>query len=317
MYFTKKHLLFGLKLSAGSGLLLLLFYQVDFDSFLQILAQVKLKYFLLSIFISIISLLAKAYKWHLLLEIQGGNISVRRAVNLTFISIFFNNFFLGTLGGDGFRALKTLNSTDKKAGAVTAIIMDRITGVIALVSVVIVSAGGGLLLGTALSKVPMMNQVFQLSLLSLLVGVSILIGFVKIKDRIVLRRPGKVLKFMMDVLQALGKHRLTEKNVVIAYFLSVIYHLLTVLAMYAFVLAVGISINGFDLLVIVPIVAFLLMVPISVNGIGVQEGAFFFSFVLIGVTSDQALVLSILPRIGVIVISLFGAFLFMLERKTT
>jgi glycosyltransferase 2 family protein len=49
-----------------------------------------------------------------------------------FIAMFFNNFLPSTIGGDSYRVIKTMHNPRSRSSAVIAVLMERLTGLAAL-----------------------------------------------------------------------------------------------------------------------------------------------------------------------------------------
>src|ERR1700719_2489476 len=95
---------------------------------LQWIAAGMIAYFLVEI--------AAAFRWHVLLKVQGIRLPVRRLSGLFLIGMFYNQFLPGGTGGDIIKSYYLLKETpDKKAGALLAVVFDRFIGLVALVAV--------------------------------------------------------------------------------------------------------------------------------------------------------------------------------------
>ncbi|MBA3881216.1 MAG: flippase-like domain-containing protein [Chthoniobacterales bacterium] len=80
--------------------------------------------------------LAAAIRWQVLLRVQGIWLSNMRVGALFFIGMFYNQFMPGGTGGDIIKSYLLLKETpDKKAGALLAVMFDRVIGLIALISI--------------------------------------------------------------------------------------------------------------------------------------------------------------------------------------
>lgn len=80
--------------------------------------------------------IAAALRWQVLLKVQGINLSNLRVGGLFFIGMFYNQFMPGGTGGDIVKSYLLLKETpDKKAGALLAVLFDRVIGLIALISI--------------------------------------------------------------------------------------------------------------------------------------------------------------------------------------
>lgn len=72
---------------------------------------------------------SSAFRWYLLLKGQGISLPFRFAHNLTYITVFFNNFIPGGIGGDALRIAFVLKRSGSQRGkTVLTIILDRFLG---------------------------------------------------------------------------------------------------------------------------------------------------------------------------------------------
>lgn len=79
---------------------------------------------------------AAAIRWHVLLRVQGIRINFGRVLALFFIGMFYNQFLPGGTGGDIIKSYLLLKETpDKKAGALLAVLFDRLIGLMALICI--------------------------------------------------------------------------------------------------------------------------------------------------------------------------------------
>src|SRR5438034_11089222 len=80
--------------------------------------------------------IAAAFRWHVLLKVQGIHLSFLRLSGLFLIGMFYNQFLPGGTGGDIIKSYYLLKETpDKKAGALLAVVFDRLIGLVALVAI--------------------------------------------------------------------------------------------------------------------------------------------------------------------------------------
>ncbi|MEP6777681.1 MAG: lysylphosphatidylglycerol synthase transmembrane domain-containing protein [Chthoniobacterales bacterium] len=80
--------------------------------------------------------IAAAVRWQVLLKVQGINLSFLRVSALFLIGMFYNQFLPGGTGGDIIKTYLLLKETvDKKAGALLAVVFDRVIGLVALISI--------------------------------------------------------------------------------------------------------------------------------------------------------------------------------------
>src|SRR5206468_12530204 len=80
--------------------------------------------------------IAAAFRWHVLLKVQGIHLSFLRLSGLFLIGMFYNQFLPAGTGGDIIKSYYLLKETsDKKAGALLAVVFDRFIGLVALVAI--------------------------------------------------------------------------------------------------------------------------------------------------------------------------------------
>src|SRR5260370_1611168 len=69
--------------------------------------------------------IAAAFRWHVLLKVQGIHLSLPRLLGLFLIGMFYNQFLPGGTGGDIMKSYYLLKETpDKKAAALLAVVFD-------------------------------------------------------------------------------------------------------------------------------------------------------------------------------------------------
>lgn len=79
---------------------------------------------------------AAAIRWQVLLRVQGIRLTNMRVGGLFLIGMFYNQFMPGGTGGDIIKSYLLLKETpDKKAGALLAVMFDRVIGLVALISI--------------------------------------------------------------------------------------------------------------------------------------------------------------------------------------
>src|SRR5215472_2171943 len=80
---------------------------------------------------------AAAFRWSVLLKVQGIRLSFWRLSGLFLIGMFYNQFLPGGTGGDIIKSDYLLKETDRKAGALLAVVFDRFIGLVALVAITV------------------------------------------------------------------------------------------------------------------------------------------------------------------------------------
>lgn len=100
----------------------------------EALRNARYHWVLLGVLAYVVVEVAAAFRWGVLLKVQGIHLSVPRLSGLFLIGMFYNQFLPGGTGGDIIKSYFLLKETpDKKAGALLAVVFDRFIGLVALV----------------------------------------------------------------------------------------------------------------------------------------------------------------------------------------
>ena len=118
----------------------LIYYLVsnNFIDFKNILTKLKfdLSTFLIIVFLFFSTFILASLRWYLLLRSINFKIDLKKIFEVIYISNFFNTILLGSYGGDIFRVYCISKSSDfNKFKLMTTVLVDRIIGLIGLVSV--------------------------------------------------------------------------------------------------------------------------------------------------------------------------------------
>ena len=308
---SKNRLLFLAKFGVSFGLIALMLLRSDFQAFRTELNEANLLYFGAALFVTAFNMLVRSYKWQLLLKVQGAKISLTKLQSLNYMSLFFNNLFLGSIGGDVFRVHSAIGYSKTKGGAAASVIMERATGLtIALLLVIVlgvaflftsqsVATAWQLVGGFAFGAAIMGGVVVAFRLASNVAGLPMLDKIPNIKN-------------LIEESKASIREYTNHREVVIASLgLSLLYHIGNSVTFYFFALAANADVSVLPFLFIAPLVALLVMIPISVNGLGIQEGSYVFYLEQIGVAGPAALLAAVFSRATLLILGLFGGLLFL------
>ena len=82
--------------------------------------------------------IAAAVRWHDFARGPGHSTHIFSALaGLFLIGMFYNQFLPGGTGGDIIKSYLLLKETDRKAGALLAVVFDRLIGLVALVTITV------------------------------------------------------------------------------------------------------------------------------------------------------------------------------------
>lgn len=309
----KRRLFTIAKYGISLGLLALIISRVDIGGLASTIKDVSVLLFVVALLIRAMNMLVRSYKWRILLNVHGSTLSFNRIQRINYMSLFFNNFFLGSIGGDAYRVYSTMNYSSTRGGAVSAVIMERATGLFMALAIVLV-LGTAFLLGAQGLMTP--SLIIALSLLVML-GIAVILVWLKYSARItfptILNRIPRAMALWEDLATSMRAYRNNRGVVVMSLGLSLLFHIVNSFVVYFVALAANANVSVLDVMLITPLVALLIMIPISINGLGVQESSYVFYLEQVGVAGPEALLTAVLARLGLFVFSLIGGLMVLLQ----
>jgi uncharacterized protein (TIRG00374 family) len=214
---------------------------------------------------------AAAIRWQILLRVQQIHLSLPRLSGLFLIGMFYNQFLPGGTGGDIIKSYLLLKETHRKAGALLAVVFDRLIGLVALVTITVTLIS---LRFDLLSRTPDTRHLLWVLLFLLGTSISALIASFVISGF-------KLFHYLPD--KFLGREKLIEISAayhlyahhwfasLMAFGASLVAHLATfttfLCVAYAFHAGVGVV----DFFAVLPVERTITAVPISFAGVGLRE----------------------------------------------
>jgi len=215
---------------------------------------------------------AAAFRWHVLLKVQGIRLSFPRLSGLFLIGMFYNQFLPGGTGGDIIKSYFLLKETpDKKAGALLAVVFDRLIGLVALVSIT------GLLVVVRyqwLSQTPETRRLLWLLLVLLgssiagLLGTFVISGF-NLVHFLPEKFPGR--EKLIEVSAAYQLYARHWRATLVAFVSSLVAHLATFTTFLCAAYALRAGVMLVDFFAVMPIERTISALPISFAGVGLRE----------------------------------------------
>lgn len=316
----------AVRLAIGLGLLMFLFTrQADLQSVWHLVRNARWERLLMALAIAITGEVATAWKWSLLVKRIGGRLPLSRAVRASFIGMFYNNFFPGSVGGDVAKILIVARDAGGKARAAASAFMQRNTG---LAGLFIIGIPAAFLWPRHLDWPDLADLKpgarwitdSRTWLISAAIGYGAVNGVMfsrRAYDRLWLlsRRISAQTSSPLAALQ--GQHTasllqrwvrtITEKIrrfhtelhgyrfwMMAPLLLSVLTQLIDIFLVWNLSQAIGVSIPLPVLMVTVPMVTLANLLPITLNGIGLRETMYIALLHSAGVPASQAMALSLL-----------------------
>lgn len=282
----------------------------------DILRESDMGYFLLAILVYVITLLASALRWKVILkglEINAPLWTVFRAI---FVGMFFNNISPGAKGlGEFIRVYYLAKETKEPYGPMTAsVMMDRILDLVPIVFMMVIATIHVYRIGqTALTWLIVVLDIIMIGFSALVIGLLmsekkahgavwwLYRRYHRISPKGAEKRKGSftnidevtIPRFQSDV-RVLAKSKLYT---LIAVFWSFVYWGLTIVRYYLVFLAVRYPIRPIDITVVLVVSMVVGMFAIIPGGAGIIEAVNTAVFIALGIEPEYAVTGTILERL--------------------
>ncbi|UCC95738.1 MAG: flippase-like domain-containing protein [Candidatus Omnitrophota bacterium] len=246
-------------------------------------------------------------RWRCILLSLGIKVRWREALYAFFSGLFFNLFFLSFVAGDTFRGFGLSHRYGNLKGIASSVLMDRLSGAVALNCVALIS----FLIGRHL--LPQREVLFALILLSLIIGGAALIIFSKTFFScmlVIFKKESFFKKQLMTFHDQLYFFRQHPKAFMRTLAYSFPIQLLTPLSFFVVSKAFGLQLPILYFFIVVPIVCAIALIPITIAGAGTREAATVYFFSLVGVAKSIGLGISLLNLVFIIILGILGGVLY-------
>lgn len=253
--------------------------------------------------------LLAAWRWELLLHVQGIFLSRARLLMLLLVGVFFNFFIPGGTGGDVVKVFYLFKEAPGKGpAAVLSVIIDRIVGLFSLIvlAAVFIVARWTWLTSTDQTRSCVYTALVILAISGgFVVFASFLSGF-GLVHRLPARFPAR--SKLAELALALNQYGRARLRLSKAFAISLLCHLGYIFVFYCGARSLeeaGRQLPTFvDMCTVMPVVNTITALPISLGGLGVREGLFqIFLNQLAGVEEETALATS---SIGFLLTAMWG-----------
>jgi len=269
----KKILLSILQISVTVALLIWVFHDpTQRAQMAKALRLADYRWIAAGVFAYVIVEVAAAVRWQVLLRVQNIRLSVSRLTGLFLIGIFYNQFLPGGTGGDIIKSYLLLKETpDRKAGALLAVVFDRLIGLVALVTITVT------LIGFRYHWITQTPETRHLVwLLILLLGISlaslfasfIISGF-NLFHLLPHKFPGR--EKLIEIAAAYHLYARHWIATFVAFIASLVAHLSTFATFLCVAYAFHAGVNLLDLFTVLPVERTITAIPVSFAGVGLRE----------------------------------------------
>lgn len=259
-----------------------------------------------------------AFRWHVLLKVQRIHLSFLRLSGLFLIGMFYNQFLPGGTGGDIIKSYYLLKEApDKKAGALLAVVFDRLIGLIALVIIT------GALIGLRYDFLSQTTETRYLlgillvilsSSIAFLLSTFVISGF-NLFHSLPAKFPGR--DKLIEISAAYHLYARHWRATLVAFGASIVAHLATFMTFLCAAYALGVAVPLLDFFAIMPVERTISALPISLAGIGWREKVLQIMLNgLCGVPEEKAILIGSLSFLIILVCCLPGALVYLFYKPS-
>lgn len=289
---TKKKLfVFILKSVVSISLLTILLLNIDWYTVSNNFEKANVFYLVIASSLNLTERFELTYKWILLIRVRNIVIAFKRLFIINAIGSFLGLFLPSSLGTDIVKGYYLVKNNSEKSISISSVFVDRVLGLFSLLTFGLVSVffAGDLIMKFGLK--------FIIVLIFMLAVVFIYL-FQKDWSTIFLKKLKKKIKFQKVIDNILNLHssileyKKYPKTLLYAFILTLLVQVTRVLTYYIIALSFNIHVPIVYFFLFVPLIMLVMMIPISIGGIGVREGAFVAFFSLVGMSVNDAVIIS-------------------------
>lgn len=269
----KKILLTLVQLGVTSALLWYVFHDANQRQQMKVaLAAADYRWVGAAILAYVIVEIAAAIRWQILLRVQKIRLNFPRLSGLFLIGMFYNQFLPGGTGGDIIKSYLLLKETAQhKAGALLAVVFDRLIGLVALVVITVTLVG---LRFDLLSRTSETRNLLWLLLLVLGISISALIASFIVSGFNLFHLLPHKFPGRDKLIEIAAAYHLYARHWVATFFafaVSLVAHLATFTTFLCVAYAFHAGVKLIDFFAVLPVERTLTALPISFAGVGLRE----------------------------------------------
>lgn len=308
-----KYFRFALSITVSILIFAFLLVKLPYGQIVSIISHCQISLLLLGILVGGLSIFLNAMRWQILLKYISYRYDFKLLSKLAFISLFFNVYLPGGIAGDVTRVVML---PDKKIHITASVIADRVIGLAGLMFLAVLGAISNyrLLLNTQtlLIFLIMVSAIFAIFLILFTSRAQVFVKRIFALPLIILS-PAK--RMLQNTIEALFVYRnnyiIFAKTIPV----SILGHLCVVTYFFISARSLGIDINFLRFLAFIPIIEFISALPISLGGAGIREAATILFFSSIGTSAAEAMSISLLSFVVILVLGAIGGILFLCWKK--
>lgn len=307
---TRHTILQVIRLAVAGALLAGLFAAIGFEAVVEAFSTLAWWWIPILLSMRIAALFLQSQRWRLFLADHRIRASSARLFRSCWIARFFNNFLPGQLGGDTYRVLYGLDSGVSRAQVASSVVVERIAGLIGLMSIAAVGGYAGLQMirASGLGLLPMAATAMAIGLLAIALRPTLATWLAGLARALPVSRPSRALARLASALLVHVEKRTT---LLFGIVLSAGFYALFAFESFLALRAFDVEIDLASVCVIAPTIALIMSLPITINGWGTAEAASVLLYTQVGVAEADALSMALLARVNFLLMGGMGGLLYL------
>ena len=287
------------------------FKQVDVPGLINEVKKADKAFLALSFLVFLLIYILGLLRWQMLLRAIKVKLPLKRVVTSFSGGLFFSLFLPSSIGGDVARSIDLSRHTQKPKEIVATVLLDRLSGYVGLVIVVLIAMVPGY---SMVGKDPVV--LVSIGLIIAMLALILLVLFNRFAyNKIVklLRKPsaGKIRTALNSLLQEIHYFRRHKMVMFYNLLLSVVIQILGPAVFYMTSLAIGTpKINPVYFFIFGPIISAITLLPISLGGFGLRENTAVIFFAKAGLNGNSAAAIAFLNSIFIFIAGAIGGLIY-------
>jgi glycosyltransferase 2 family protein len=304
----RRHLLMVGKALVSAAAIIFIISRFDLPFFLSYWHELDASSVIVSLAVlALETTLVAGMRLKLVLRALRADYPLARLSQIALCGFFVEQVAFGFVGGDAMRLWLLHRMGVPFRTAVEAIVIDRCLGLSALLLLVLVGLPGFLELFPIFAQPTILIAGGTLVAVAASFLLFILVGRTKYRTH-----PLRVeIAKLFSAVQTAGVRRCF----LLTFMLACITHLMNVLVFFVIGQNLGLSVTPAQWFFIVPPALLFSMIPISAGGWGLREGVLILALARLGVPPEEAIVPSLIFGLGILVVTLPGAWVWLTNRK--
>lgn len=311
---TKRILIPLLKVLVSVTLVIIILSRIGIARFRHSLAIADFTWILIAVLTFSASNILGALQWNVLLRARGIRFSLFQTLSFYYVGLFMNNFLVGYIGGDAFRAYDASRLSGHSSAAISSVFLDRIIGFTVLTSLALIVSllwHGLIASSSTLFVVIPLLAAWCIAFLFFF-NKKFAQKFLWIFDILL---PKSFHPKLKQIYQNMYAYRSNSTMLVAVVALSALIQFLRILVHYIAALAVGVHIALIYFVVFVPIIALAASLPISIGGIGVREQSGILLFAALATSTTSIVAMEFLAYLIGVISTIPGGVIFLLRKE--